>query len=72
MPWTNGGVGVALGVTAFVGADAGLVPTALVAVTVNVYGVPLVRPDTVAVVGAGVPLTVVVGWATPLAYGVTV
>ena len=31
------------------GAEAGLLPTALVAVTVKVYGVPLVRPVTVQV-----------------------
>ena len=30
-------------------------PTALVAVTVKVYGVPFVRPVTVAVVAGGVP-----------------
>ena len=36
------------GVTAFDGADAGLGPTALVALTVNVYEVPLVRPVTMA------------------------
>ena len=38
---------VELGVTAVLGADALEVPVALVAVTVNVYAVPLVRPDTV-------------------------
>ena len=35
------------GVTAADAADAGEVPTALVAVTVNVYAVPLAKPDTV-------------------------
>ena len=35
------------GVTAFDGADAGPLPFGLVAVTVNVYVVPLVRPVTV-------------------------
>ena len=35
------------GVTAALAADAGEVPTALAAVTVNVYAVPLVKPDTV-------------------------
>ena len=35
-----------VGVTAFDGADAAPVPTALVAVTVKVYPVPLVRPVT--------------------------
>jgi hypothetical protein len=38
------------GVTAFDGLDAGPVPTAFVAVTVNVYDVPLVKPVTVWVV----------------------
>ena len=36
------------GVTAFDGAEAGLGPIALVALTVNVYEVPLVRPVTMA------------------------
>ena len=49
---------VAAGVTAADGADAGPVPTLLVAVTVNVYAVPFVRPLTVALVGAGLPVTV--------------
>jgi hypothetical protein len=39
------------GVTGALATDAGEVPTALVAVTVNVYAVPLVRPVTVAVKG---------------------
>ena len=34
------------GMISLVGDDAGLVPTALVAVTVNVYATPLVRPAT--------------------------
>jgi len=38
------------GVTATLADDAGEVPTLLVAVTVNVYGVPLVNPTTVPVV----------------------
>jgi hypothetical protein len=37
-----------VGVTEFDGADAAPVPAALVAVTVNVTGVPLARPGTVA------------------------
>jgi len=41
--------GTALGVTAALAADGAEVPTALEAVTVNVYAVPLVRPVTVAV-----------------------
>src|SRR3989344_3255810 len=44
------------GVTLFDAADAEEVPTELVAVTVKVYGVPLVRPVTV----AKVPLVVAV------------
>jgi hypothetical protein len=36
-----------VGVTAFDAADAGPTPTALVAVTVNVYAVPLVKPGTI-------------------------
>ena len=36
----------AVGVTAAEAAEAGPVPTALVAVTVNLYGVPLVNPGT--------------------------
>jgi hypothetical protein len=39
--------GAAVGVTAFDAADAVPVPTELVAFTVNVYAVPLVRPVTV-------------------------
>ena len=65
-------MGAALGITALDGTDAGLVPTELVAVTVNVYEVPLLRPLTVVAVGAGLPLTTVAGCATPPAYGVTV
>ena len=37
----------AMGVTAAEGADAAEIPTALVAVTVNVYALPFVRPETV-------------------------
>jgi hypothetical protein len=40
----------ATGVTSALGADAAEIPTALVAVTLNVYAVPLARPVTVAVV----------------------
>ena len=39
-----------IGVTALDGAEAGPVPAAFVAVTVNVYDVPLTRPDIAAVV----------------------
>ena len=48
-----GVLGTAAGVAGADGADAAPVPMALVAVTVNVYGVPLVRPVTVHVVVAG-------------------
>ena len=49
-----GALGVPIGVTAFDGAEAGPVPTALVAVTVNVYEAPLVSPVTV--IGLPAPL----------------
>jgi hypothetical protein len=45
-----GAPGTAAGVTAFDGDDAGLVPAAFAAVTVNVYDVPLVRPVTTTLV----------------------
>src|SRR2546421_482162 len=70
--WTNAGAGVADGVTAPDGTDAGDVPTALVALTVNVYAVPLVRPPIVVEVAGGLPLTVVDGCAVPPMNGVTV
>ena len=60
-----------IGVTALDGADAGPVPIALVALTVNVYAVPLVSPVTVALVAGGVPVTVVALRDRPM-YGVTV
>jgi hypothetical protein len=41
---TMSGGGPAVGVTAFEGADSGPSPTAFLALTVNVYVVPLVRP----------------------------
>ena len=43
-----GAPGTVLGVTAVLANDAGEVPAALAAVTVNVYAVPLVNPETVA------------------------
>ena len=44
---TGAGAGAgADGVTALDALDAALVPPLLVAVTVNVYGVPFVKPDT--------------------------
>ena len=38
----------------------------------NVYEAPLVRPVTTVAVGAGEPVTVAAGWATPPRNGVTV
>src|SRR5215212_1695958 len=46
----EGAPGVVLGVAAFEAADAAPVPTELVAVTVNVYVAPLVRPFTMTLV----------------------
>jgi hypothetical protein len=46
----------AAGVTAFDASDAGLVPTELRAVTVNVYSTPLVSPLTMQLVAIGVVL----------------
>jgi hypothetical protein len=60
------------GVTLLDCADAGPVPTALVALTVNVYAVPFVSPVTVALVAGGDPVTVVGVWAVEPMYGVTV
>src|SRR5262249_32633771 len=47
-------------------------PSALVAVTLNVYAVPLVRPVTVTSVPAGAPVTVAGVWAVVPMNGVTV
>src|SRR5665648_624107 len=49
-----GAPGTVLGVTAALATDASEVPTLLVAVTVNVYAVPLVNPVTVPVVAPDV------------------
>ena len=51
-PTEVGAPGVVAGVAGAEAADAGLVPAELVAVTVNVYVVPLVRPPTVQLVVA--------------------
>ena len=51
-----GALGTAAGVTAFDAGDAAPVPTLFVAVTVNVYDVPLVRPVTT--IGLAPPLAV--------------
>ena len=62
---------VSAGVTAADAADAGPVPMPLVAATVNVYAVPLVRPVTVVEVAE--PLLTCTGvCAVPPMYGVTV
>jgi hypothetical protein len=53
-----GAPGKFVGVTLFDGDEAALVPLALVAVTANVYAVPLVSPDTVVDVAGGLPVTV--------------
>lgn len=52
-----GALGTVAGVTELLDTDAVLVPLALVAVTVNVYVVPLVRPVTI--IGDPVPLAVI-------------
>jgi hypothetical protein len=58
-------VSAELGVTELDGEDAGELPTEFVATTVNVYAMPLVRPDTiigelgpVAVIPPGFDITV--------------
>jgi len=61
-----------LGVTALDGDEAGPVPLALVADTVNVYVVPFVRPVTVVDVTGGLPVTVTGVWAVEPMNGVTV
>src|SRR6266567_1439843 len=53
-----GAPGVVMGMTAAEAAEVTPVPSALVAMTVNVYAVPLVNPVTVAVAAAGLPVTV--------------
>ncbi|BAS11711.1 hypothetical protein AHiyo8_00140 [Arthrobacter sp. Hiyo8] len=66
-----GAVAVAVGVTGADADDAGDVPIAFVAVTVNVYAVPLASPVTVAVVAGGFPVTVTGARAVVPACGVT-
>jgi hypothetical protein len=63
--WTKAGAAVAVGVMAGDGADAGPVPTVLLAETVKVYELPLVRPVIVAAVAGGLPATWVGACATP-------
>ena len=62
----------AMGVTAFDAALAAPVPTLLVAATLKVYAVPLVRPDTIVDVAGGVPVTVTGVCAVVPMNGVTV
>ena len=51
-----GAPGTVAGITAEDADDAALVPTEFVAVTVNVYEVPLVKPDTVQAAVIGLPV----------------
>ena len=67
-----GAVVAPVGVTVFDADDCGPVPIALVAETLNVYAVPLVRPVTVAEVAGGLPLTETGVCAVEPMYGVTV
>ena len=60
--------GTAAGVTELDAADGDPVPIEFVAVTVNVYAVPFVKP----VIVAFVPVAVVGGWAVDPMNGVTV
>ena len=56
----NGASGTPIGVTMLEGADAAPVPVPFVAVTVQLYAVPLVNPDTV--IGLLAPVAV---WPPP-------
>jgi hypothetical protein len=67
-----GAAGGPAGVTAFDEGEAGPGPKALLAVTLNVYVVPLARPGTVTLVAGGDPDTMVVVWAAVPTKGVTV
>jgi hypothetical protein len=67
-----GGAGTSAGVTGGDGADATLVPTALVAVTWKVYVVPSVKPAMRAEVAGGEPLTVTGTCGVEPTNGVTV
>ena len=58
--------------TEFDEGDCGPVPAALVAATLKVYAVPLVRPLTVTDVAGGDPETTVAAWAVVPMNGVTV
>jgi hypothetical protein len=63
-----GALGTVAGVTVVEAADAAPVPTALTAATVNVYAVPLMRPETVAI--RALPTVTAVPAAAPT-WGVT-
>ena len=67
-----GTVAGATGVTEVDAADAGPAPTELIAMTVNVYPVPLVNPVIVVLVPGGVPVIVVAVCAVDPTNGVTV
>jgi hypothetical protein len=67
-----GTVAAGVGVTEFDAADGDPVPTAFVAVTVNVYAVPFASPAIVTPVAGGEPVTVVGDCAAVPMYGVTV
>jgi hypothetical protein len=67
----DGVPGARAGVTALEGSDPTPGPTALVAVTVNVYAVPGVSPTTVVELDAGAPVTVIPVQAPQAGDGVT-
>ena len=58
--------------TAFDAADGALLPPPFVAITVNVYVVPFVRPVTIVFVAGGLPVIVIGACAVEPTYGVTV
>ena len=67
-----GASGGPTGMTAADAADAAPVPEAFVAVTVNVYAVPFVRPETVQVVGGTCQVVVVLNVGNPFTIFVVV
>ena len=67
-----GAPGTPVGVTAVDGADTAPLPTALVAITVNVYAVPFVNPVTTRLAAGGVPVIVRAVCAVAPIYGTTV
>src|ERR1043165_9714441 len=64
----EGAPGTVIGVTLAEAAEAGLVPAALVAVTVKVYAVPLVRPLTTALVAGAATVIVAVAGLEVMVY----